>query len=103
VSIKFWPAVTKLKVPAFPVRMGTGFSDSEVWAAIFAGTTNAAKRSRQNTTRLDRALPCQRGLAVFLPRYSKRNPSYALSGIVFHGDAERNITEVTFVSLMVWE
>jgi hypothetical protein len=78
--------------------MGTGFSDSGVWAGIFAGAINAAKSSRQNTTRPNRPLPCQRGHAVFLPRYSKRNPSYALSGIVFHGDAERNITEVTFVS-----
>jgi len=93
VSIRFCPAVTKLKVPTLPVRIGTGLSVSDDWADAHAGNS-----SRSNATRPGSELPCRRRDAVFLHRYNKGNPSQPLAGIVFQWHSEGNITEVTFVS-----
>jgi len=76
VSIRFWTGCDKAERPSVAVRMGTGFSESEVWAAIDAGT-----RSRRNSAMPDRALPRRRRNAVFLLD-TTLEPQLTLEGIV---------------------
>ena len=78
-SMRFCPPVTKLNVPMLPVRIGTGFSESGVWAAIWAA------KSRDNSARPDRVSPRGRGDAALFQQYGKSDPSQTVDGIVFHG------------------
>jgi hypothetical protein len=68
-SIRLCPPVTKLKAPAFPLRMGTGFSVSGVCAAVQAELS----RRMKNSIAIGRAFLCRHRDAIFLHRYSKTN------------------------------
>src|SRR5580704_6384383 len=73
VSIRFWPAVTKLKAPALPLRIGTGFSLSlegeeseETLDPGVCATDHADMPSKTSKASPGRALPCRRRDAAFL-------------------------------------
>lgn len=93
-SIRFCPPVTKLNVPILPLRIGTGFSASGVWATLHRAAR--IDRHSANTCQADR---CRHRHAVFPCFCDKMNSTATLEWIVFQSLIKGNITEVTVVSL----
>src|SRR5579864_8671921 len=77
-----------------PLRMGTGLSVSPVWA-------DAKLESAQTSRAIAGRTAHRRREAIFPHWYDKLETPQAIAAIVLHRQGQGNITEVTFVSLIM--